>query len=75
MSERWEDAKGRTKEAVGDLTDDAELKRDGRREQASARAKAKVDDVADDAHQFLDRARTKGKSFMDRLRERRTRRS
>jgi uncharacterized protein YjbJ (UPF0337 family) len=73
MSERWDDAKGRTKEAVGDLTDDADLKRDGRSDQASARAKARVDDAIDEAHKFLDEARTKGKSLVDRVRERRAR--
>jgi uncharacterized protein YjbJ (UPF0337 family) len=75
MSERWEDAQGRTKEAVGDLTDDANLKRDGKSDQVSARAKGAANDAIDRAHKFLDDARAKGKSVMDRFRERRARRT
>jgi uncharacterized protein YjbJ (UPF0337 family) len=51
---RAEDAKGRAKEAVGALTDDDDLKREGKVDQAAAsardtaeRAKDKVDDAID----------------------------
>lgn len=47
MSERIDDAKGRTKEAAGDLTDDEKLKREGKIDRAVSSAKEKVDDVAD----------------------------
>jgi uncharacterized protein YjbJ (UPF0337 family) len=40
-------AKGRVKEAVGDLTDDDELKREGKIDKASGKVKEKVDDVKD----------------------------
>ena len=46
-NEKMEDLKGRAKEAVGDLTDDDELKREGKVDQASAAVKDKVGDVAD----------------------------
>ena len=46
-NEKMEDLKGRAKEAVGDLTDDDELKREGKVDQASASVKDKVGDVAD----------------------------
>jgi uncharacterized protein YjbJ (UPF0337 family) len=40
-------AKGRIKEAAGDLTDDDELKREGKVDQAAGKVKDKVDDVKD----------------------------
>jgi uncharacterized protein YjbJ (UPF0337 family) len=40
-------AKGRIKEAAGDLTDDDELKREGKVDQAAGKVKEKVDDVKD----------------------------
>ena len=42
-----EDLKGRTKEAVADLTGDADLKREGELDRASAATKNAIDDVAD----------------------------
>jgi uncharacterized protein YjbJ (UPF0337 family) len=39
--------KGRVKEAVGDLTDDDEMKREGKVDQAAGKVKNKVDDVKD----------------------------
>jgi uncharacterized protein YjbJ (UPF0337 family) len=47
MGEKIEDIKGRAKEAVGDLTDDKELKREGKVDQFTADVKEKVGDVAD----------------------------
>lgn len=46
-NEKMEDLKGRAKEAVGDITDDDELKREGKVDRASAAVKDKVGDVAD----------------------------
>jgi uncharacterized protein YjbJ (UPF0337 family) len=40
-------AKGRVKEAVGDLTDDDELKREGKVDKAAGKAKETVDKVKD----------------------------
>ena len=42
-----DDAKGRVKEAVGDLTDDKDLKREGQLDRATGAVKEKVDDAAD----------------------------
>jgi uncharacterized protein YjbJ (UPF0337 family) len=47
MSENIDEAKGRTKEAAGDLTDDEELKREGKVDRAVSSVKEKVDDAAD----------------------------
>ena len=41
-----DDAKGRTKEAVGDLTGDEELKNEGKVDRASGKAKDAVSGIA-----------------------------
>ena len=40
-----DDMKGRAKEAVGDLTDDDDLKAEGKADRASGKLKDKVDDA------------------------------
>lgn len=40
-----DDIKGRAKEAVGDLTDDDDLKKEGRTDRAAGKAKSVVDDA------------------------------
>ena len=47
MSEKMDDAKGKAKEAVGDLTDNDDLKREGKMDQAGATVKEKVGDAFD----------------------------
>jgi uncharacterized protein YjbJ (UPF0337 family) len=47
MGEHIDEAKGRTKEAAGDLTDDEKLKREGKVDRATSTIKDKVGDVAD----------------------------
>ena len=47
MTENLDDAKGRVKEAAGDLTDDEDLQREGKIDQATGSAKEKVGDAAD----------------------------
>jgi uncharacterized protein YjbJ (UPF0337 family) len=47
MTERIDEAKGRTKQAAGDLTDDKKLKREGKIDRATSSIKDKVDDIAD----------------------------
>ena len=42
-----DEAKGRLKEAVGDLKDDKDLKREGKIDRAAGATKQKVDDAAD----------------------------
>jgi uncharacterized protein YjbJ (UPF0337 family) len=42
-----DDAKGRIKEAAGDLTDDDDLKREGKADQVAGKVKVKVDDALD----------------------------
>jgi uncharacterized protein YjbJ (UPF0337 family) len=47
MGEHIDEAKGRTKEAAGDLTNDEKLKREGKVDRATSSIKDKVGDVAD----------------------------
>jgi len=47
MSGNADEAKGRIKEAVGDLTDDRDLKNEGKVDKASGKVKNAVDDVKD----------------------------
>ena len=46
---KFDEMKGRAKEAVGDLTDDDDLKREGKVDKATGSAKDKVDKAADKA--------------------------
>lgn len=47
MANNMDDLKGRAKEAAGDLTDDDDLKREGKVDRASGAVKDKVGDAAD----------------------------
>ena len=47
MSGGMDDTKGRLKEAAGDLTDDKDLKREGKVDKAAGSAKDAVDKVTD----------------------------
>jgi uncharacterized protein YjbJ (UPF0337 family) len=44
---RMDEVKGRAKEAVGDLTDNDDLKREGKIDRGAAGAKEKVEEVVD----------------------------
>jgi uncharacterized protein YjbJ (UPF0337 family) len=55
MGEQIDEAKGRAKEAAGDLTDDEKLKREGKIDRAGASVKDKVDDAADKVKEKLGR--------------------
>jgi uncharacterized protein YjbJ (UPF0337 family) len=57
MGETIDEAKGRTKEAAGDLTDDEGLKKEGRVDQAVSDVKEKIDDVADKVKEKIGRDR------------------
>lgn len=50
-----DDLKGRAKEAAGDLTDDDDLKREGKVDQATGTVKDKVGDAADKVKDVIDR--------------------
>lgn len=50
-----DEAKGRVKQAAGDLTGDKDLKREGKVDEAAGTVKEKVGDVADKAKEKLGR--------------------
>lgn len=50
-----DEAKGRIKEAAGDLTGDEDLQREGEADQAEGKLKDAVDSVADKAKDVIDR--------------------
>lgn len=54
---RVDETKGRAKEAAGSVTDDKEMKREGKADQAKASVKDKVDTLADKAKDLLDKDR------------------
>ena len=47
MAEKFDQAKGRVKEAAGDLTNDKDLEREGKVERASGKVKEKVGEAAE----------------------------
>ena len=59
IGEKAEELKGRAKEAAGDLTDDENLKQEGKTDQAAGQAKQKLGDVKDKASDLVDKAKDK----------------
>ena len=57
MGGTTDDMKGRAKEAVGDLTDNDELKREGKVDRTAGAAKNKVEDAKDWVEDKIDDAR------------------
>ncbi len=57
MGENIDEAKGRAKQAAGDLADDKDLKNEGRVDRAVSDVKDKIDDVADKVKQKIGRDR------------------
>ena len=54
MSGKTDEMKGRAKEALGDLTDDEEMRREGQRDQAAGGIKKQIDDAGDWAKDKVD---------------------
>ena len=59
-------AKGRVKQAAGDLTDDDSLKSEGKHDELSGKAKDTVDKVKDKADDAVDAVRDKVESVRDK---------
>ena len=54
MGGTTDDMKGRAKEAIGDLTDDDEMRREGKADRAAGAVKDKVEDAKDWAEDKID---------------------
>lgn len=57
MGENLDQAKGRIKQAAGDLTDDGDLKREGKADEMGGKLKEIVDDVKDKANEAVDKVK------------------
>jgi len=57
MDKDLDQAKGRIKQAAGDLTDNEKLKKEGKADEAAGKAKEFLEDVKDKADDMVDRAR------------------
>lgn len=59
MSGEADKASGRIKQAAGDLTDNDELKNEGKADEAAGKAKSLVGDVKDKANDAIDKIKDK----------------
>jgi uncharacterized protein YjbJ (UPF0337 family) len=57
MGEMTDKAKGHAKEAVGDMTDDERLEREGKLDQLSGEAKGKAEDAKEKVQEGVDAVR------------------
>jgi uncharacterized protein YjbJ (UPF0337 family) len=62
MAGERDKAKGRVKQAAGDLTGDDEMRREGKADEASGDAKDLIDKAADKLSDTVDKVRGKNKS-------------
>ena len=66
MAKNTDDLKGRVKEAAGDLTDDKDLKREGKVDQGIGNVKDKVGNVADSAKDAAEKVGDKVKDAFNK---------
>jgi uncharacterized protein YjbJ (UPF0337 family) len=66
MGSRMDEAKGRAKEAMGDLTDDKDLEREGKMDRAGATAKEKLENAKDTLSDTVDRVKDTANELRDR---------
>jgi uncharacterized protein YjbJ (UPF0337 family) len=59
MEGKKDDIKGRVKEAAGDLTDDQDLKREGKSDRVAGSVKDKLEQAKEKGEEFVDRAKDK----------------
>ena len=59
MAGEFDEAKGRMKEAAGDLTDDKDLENEGKVDRASGTVKDKVERAKDAVHDGIDKVKEK----------------
>ena len=57
MSDKTDQAKGRIKEAAGSLTDDDDLRREGKTDRVAGETKEKVGDVKDKVEEGIDKVK------------------
>lgn len=65
MSGSADEAKGRVKEALGELTDDEDLKREGKLDKATGKVKDKVDEATRKVKDKVDEVKDKVNELTD----------
>ena len=66
MGETIDQAKGRVKQAAGDLTDNDDLKAEGKSDELLGKAKGAINDLRDKAEDALESAKDKVDEFRDK---------
>ena len=66
MGENMDQAKGRVKQAAGDLTDNDDLKNEGKVDETTGKAKGVLDDLKDKAEDAMDAVKDKVQDFRDK---------
>lgn len=66
MGDNIDEAKGRVKQAAGDLTDNDDLKSEGKVDEASGKAKGVLDDLGDKAEGAVDAVKDKVQDVRDK---------
>jgi uncharacterized protein YjbJ (UPF0337 family) len=59
MSGNFDEAKGKVKQAAGDLTDDKDLKSEGKADEAAGKVKGAAETVKDKVEDAVDKVRGK----------------
>jgi uncharacterized protein YjbJ (UPF0337 family) len=59
MSGEADKAKGRAKQAAGDITDNEDLKKEGKKDEAAGKAKDAIGDAKDKINETIDKIRDK----------------
>ncbi|MEO7804991.1 MAG: CsbD family protein [Actinomycetota bacterium] len=66
MGEKIDEVTGRAKEALGDLTDNEELQREGQLDRAGADIKRRLTDLSDKAEDGVDAVKDKAEDVLSR---------
>jgi len=66
MGDKTDQAKGRVKQAAGDLVDDDELRREGVADERAGKAKELLDDVKEKADEVVDRVKERVEDIRNR---------
>ena len=69
MGDKGDQVKGRAKEAVGALTDDKDLKREGRKDRLAGEAKEKLEHVKDKVEHGIGAAKDKVEDAIDKVKD------
>lgn len=69
MGEKTDQAKGHIKEAIGGVTGDKDLEREGRDDRLAGEAKEKIGDAKDKVEEVVDSAKDKVDEVIDKVKD------